>query len=242
MDDLHTMEKYMTDFVQAVHKLTRIPLHKLAAYGTVNNLMNVLEHPFVLEPTAAQLHKIEQLNTFLRAYRVMKWEEENVKHHIRSPKQASDYFAALLEGVQDRELFLIAFLDNGNRIIETRTFSEGGIDYAPIDPRAILKAALYCDCTSLVLAHNHPGGTLSPSPEDLLLTSRLVDIFQPLRIEVLDHIIIGGNGYVSLAETGNLPKVAENPAHYEPFHLRAVEHNDLSIHEDIFELNDEWER
>jgi len=223
MNDLHSNEKYIVDFIQAIHKLTRIPISKLEKYGQVNNMMNILEHPLVLEPTKSQLDKIEQLNMFLRAYRVIKWEEENAKQRIRSPKQAGDYFTALLEGVQSREKFMVAFLDNGNRLIETRTITEGGIDHALVHPRDILKAALNCHCSSMIFAHNHPGGTLSPSQEDIKLTNRMVDIFDPLNIKILDHIIIAGNSYVSLAETGNLQQVAERTASYEAFPLLTME-------------------
>ena len=101
-------------------------------------------------------------------------------------------------------------------------------------------------CRSLFFA-NHPGGTLSPSPEDVQLTRRLVDIFDPLNIKVLDHIIIAGNGYISLAESGNLPNVAEKPSSYESIPLRAMERSDWPIQEDELafvndNLNDEWER
>ncbi|GIQ68336.1 DNA repair protein [Xylanibacillus composti] len=244
MGYLHTNEKYFSDFVQSIHKLTRIPLDKLEEYGKVNNLINVLEHPRVLEPTVAQFQKIEQLNAFLRAYRVVKWEEENARQCIRSPQQAGDYFSTLLEGVRDRERFMVAFLNNSNRIIETRTISEGSIDQAPVYPRDILKPALNCDCSSLIFAHNHPGGTLSPSPEDVQLTRRMVDIFNPLNIQVLDHIIIAGNGYLSMAEMGKLPSVAERTANYESISLPVMEQSDYpyeTLHSSD-EIDDEWER
>lgn len=244
MNYLHTNKKYSSDFVQSIHKLTRIPLHKLEEYGKVNNLINVLEHPHVLETTSAQYQKIEQLNAFLRAYRVIKWEEENARRRIGSPQQAGDYFSSLLEGVQDRERFMVAFLNKNNRIIETRTIAEGGIDHALIHPRDILKAALNCDCKSLIFAHNHPGGTLSPSPQDVQFTQHMVDILAPLHIQVLDHIIIAGNEYLSMAEMGKLPNVVERSAHCDSILLPVLEQSD-----DPYEslpssevIEDEWER
>ena len=246
MDQLHTNEKYTTDLIQSIHKLTRIPVSKLEQYGKVNNLMNVLEHPRVLEPTAAQYQKIEQLNAFLRAYRVVQWEEENTRQRISSPKQAGDYFKTLLSGIRDRELFMVAFLNTSNHIIETRTVSEGSIDQAAVYPRDILKAALNCDCKSLIFAHNHPGGSLNPSQEDVQLTNRMVDIFSPLQIQVLDHIIIAGNHFTSLAEKGTLQQVAENTADYKPISLKTMENNlifeQYEIGNHSNETDDEWER
>ena len=250
MDDLASMGKYAREFIQSVHKLTQIPLRKLERYGSSNNLMNVLERPFALEPTALQLKKLDQLNAFLRAYRILKWEEEHAKQVIRSPHDAGSYFNALLEGGRDRERFMVAFLDNGNHIIETRTLAEGGIDQAPIYPRYILKAALNCDCASMILAHNHPGGTMRPTAEDILLTKRLVDIFAPLHIDILDHIIIGNTGYVSLAELGKLPKIAERVANYEAITTNVMEQVEWPSYNDSLKpwfanqapLEEDWER
>lgn len=220
---LSSDEWYIADFVQSLHRLTGIPLRKLQRYGTDNNLMNALEHPHALELTEHQLQKVEQLNAFLLSYRVLKWEEENAKHKITSPDLAGSYFSALLTGIRDRERFMVAFLDNANHIIESRTVSEGSIAEAPVYPRQILKAALNCDCASVILAHNHPGGSLTPSWEDVALTERMVAIFEPLHISVLDHIIIGDCGYASLAKLGQLPKAAEAPISYESITIKDME-------------------
>lgn len=244
--DKHTNEKYAADLIQSIHQLTRIPVRKLEKYGEVNNLLNVLEHPLVLEPTTVQYQKIGQLNAFLRAYQVVKWNEENTRQRISSPKDAGEYFSALLRGVRDREQFMVAFLDTSNHVIETRTMSIGGIDQAVVYPRDILKAALNCDCKSIIMAHNHPGGTPNPSPEDIQLTSRMVDIFSPLHIQVLDHIIIAGNDFTSMAEKGLFPNAAENHANYTPITLNL--HEAACLPEfcegttDLNEIEDEWER
>lgn len=246
MSNPHSTEKYAANLVQSIHKLTRIPVRKLEKYGQINNLLNVLEHPLVLEPTAQQYQKIQQLNAFLRAYQVVKWEEENHRQRMGSPQQAGEYFLALLKGIRDREQFMVSFLDTSNHVIETRTISIGGIDQATVYPRDILKAALNCDCKAIIMAHNHPGGTPQPSPEDVQLTSRLVDIFSPLHIEVLDHIIIAGNHFISMAEKGSMPHAAERSADYAPMSVHVHETmSDISTymdHDDKKEQTDEWER
>ena len=101
---------------------------------------------------------------------------------------------------------MVAFLDNGNNIIETKTMSEGSGGQSAVYPREILKYALACDCNAIILAHNHPGGSKYFSTEDKALTQRIVDIFHPLNIKVLDHIVVAGNSYSSLMETGEIPQ------------------------------------
>jgi len=244
MATLHTPEKHANDFIRSLHQLTKIPIRKLESYSKANHIVNVIDHPLAIVPTASQLQKLEQLNAFLRSYRILSWQTENDKKAICSPKQAGDYFSAFLEGIKDREFFMVAFLDTSNRIIETRTLSEGGLNQAMVFPRDILKAALNCDCAALIFAHNHPSSTQTPSIEDIQLTQRMVDILQPLNIQVLDHIIIAGNNYVSLAERGNLPKTAENPANYDVLSFHAREPQNWTYQQDIWthEQDDEWER
>ncbi|MNM85021.1 hypothetical protein D3C81_971270 [compost metagenome] len=176
--------------------------------------MNALEHPHSLELTSAQLRKVELLNAFLRSHRFLQWEEENAKQKITSPELANRYFSVHLSGVKDRERFMTAFLDRKNQIIETKVISEGSVGEAHVYPRNILKAALNCDCSSIILAHNHPSGIPNPSPEDVMLTQALVTIFEPLQIKVLDHIIIGGTNFVSLASLGQMPRAAEASPSY----------------------------
>lgn len=241
-------ELMIADYVKSLHKLTGIPLRKLQQYGARNSLLNAVEHPYALELTTKQLLKVEQLNAFLRSHRVLQWEEENAKQKISSPEAAHRYFSAFLSGIKDREQFMAAFLDIKNQVIETRIISQGGVSEALVHPRSVLKAALNCDCSSIILAHNHPSGIPTPSPEDRLLTERMLAIFDPLRINVLDHIIIGGTNFASLAELGQMPRVAERAPSYEIITTTAHEAsvmygvNELG-HQTGDELSDEeWER
>ncbi|QQZ61157.1 DNA repair protein [Paenibacillus sonchi] len=241
--------RMVKEYIQSLHQLTGIPLDKLENYGNTNNLMNALEHPHSLELTSMQLQKVEQLNEFLISHRVLQWEVENTQRKITSPDLAGSYFSAFLLGLRDRERFMVAFLDNGNHVIETRIISEGGLTEAPVYPRNILKAALNCDCTSIIMAHNHPGGSLKPSWEDMEMTKRMVAIFEPLHIGILDHIIIGNAGFTSLAQMGQLPKAAEEVISYEAITLKSLEEVERYIPapypEPIWDgvvREEEWER
>ena len=231
-----TKSKYTDDFFRSLNKLTGIPMNKIKTYAKENNPFNILEHPGVVEPNDKQLEKISKLNEFIASYNVLKMDLENEKITFRSPDESGRYFASILGGMKDKERFLVAFLDNSNSIIELKTISEGSTNMAVVYPRDILKMAMANDCTSILLSHNHPGGSLKASKEDLALTQRIVDIFKPLDIRILDHIIVGGYSYSSMAENSILPTDKLSVANYDPIKLSAkedVEVYDLSADEEM---------
>ena len=231
-----TKSKYTDDFFRSLNKLTGIPMNKIKTYAKENNPFNILEHPGVVEPNDKQLEKISKLNEFIASYNVLKMDQENEKITFRSPDESGRYFASILGGMKDKERFLVAFLDNSNSIIELKTISEGSTNMAVVYPRDILKMAMANDCTSILLSHNHPGGSLKASKEDVALTQRIVDIFKPLDIRVLDHIIVGGYSYSSMAENNILPTDKLSVANYDPIKLSAkedVETYDLSSDDEM---------
>lgn len=214
--------QHIENFLKGLTSLTGLPSRKVRQYLKVNNPFNILEHPHILEPNEKQLEKIGLLNEFISSYNILKIYESNEKIVLNSSTISGQYFSALLGGMKDKERFMVAFLDSGNNIIETKTMSEGSIGQTAVYPREILKYALACDCKSMILAHNHPGRSLSFSTEDKLLTQRIVDIFHPLEIKILDHIIVGGNSYSSMAEKGELPDLRSGAANYKAVVLNAA--------------------
>lgn len=235
--------QYEDSFLKSINKLTGIPISKIRKYAKENNPFNILEHPLVVEPNERQLERISKLNEFIASYNVLRMNEEENKIKFKSTKDAGQYFTALLGGKRDHERFMVAFLDNSNSIIETRTISEGDIGSAVVYPRKILKMAMANDCKSIMLSHNHPGGSINPSREDKALTQRLVNIFQPLDIRVLDHIIVGGVRYSSMAEDGYLPCSISDKANYEPIPIDEkdqVEERTMTYEND-FEEDEELE-
>lgn len=206
-------------FLKGLTTLTGLPYKKVQQYVKENNPFNILEHPHIMEPNEKQLKKIGLLNEFIAAYSILKIYEDNEKITLNTTTISGQYFLALLGGMKDRERFMVAFLDNGNNIIETKIMSEGSIGETAVYPREVLKYALACDCNAMVLAHNHPGGSKNFSPDDKVLTQRMVDIFHPLNIKILDHIIVAGTGYFSMAEKGVVPYHNKDKANYEAIAL-----------------------
>ena len=214
--------RHTEKFLKGLTTLTGLPYKKVQQYVKENNPLNILEHPHIMEPNEKQLEKIGLLNEFIASYNILKIYESNEKVTLNSSTLAGQYFLALLGGMKDKERFMVAFLDSGNNIIETKTMSEGSIGQTAVYPREILKYALACDCNAMILAHNHPGGSKNFSPEDRSLTQRMVDIFHPLEIKVLDHIIVGGGSYTSMAERGIVPCQSKGTANYEEIALGAI--------------------
>lgn len=102
------------------------------------------------------------------------------------------------------EEFKIMLLNRGNRLLGIFTVSSGGITGTVADPRIIFAVALKCAATSIILAHNHPSGTLKPSTADEGITKKLTDAGRLLDIVVTDHIIISFDSFFSFAEEGIL--------------------------------------
>lgn len=120
---------------------------------------------------------------------------------VKSPADAA---ALLMEDMRylDQEQFRIALLNVKNQVMAVETVSVGGLSSSPVHPREIFKRAIKRSAAAIILAHNHPSGDPTPSREDIEVTRRLKDAGTLLGIEVLDHIVIGDNRYVSFRERG----------------------------------------
>lgn len=121
---------------------------------------------------------------------------------IRSPKDVT----LVIEDLRnlDKEHFVVLYLNTKNRVIGRETISVGSLNAAIVHPREVFKAAIRRGAASIIASHNHPSGDSSPSPEDIQLTSRLVEAGNVIGIELLDHVIIGSTGHTSLKEMGHM--------------------------------------
>lgn len=103
-------------------------------------------------------------------------------------------------GELPHEEFWILYLNNSNKVILKSQLSKGGITGTLVDVRLVLKTALEVGAIGLILAHNHPSGTLSPSNADKEITEKLKLAAKSLDINVLDHLIITEKTYFSFAD------------------------------------------
>lgn len=111
---------------------------------------------------------------------------------IRSPHDAIDLIRDLI-GDEDREVFLVLVLNTKNMINAVHRCHVGSLNASVVHPREVFKSCILNNGASLIVAHQHPSGDPTPSREDLEVTKRLKEAGNILGIELLDHIIIGGN-------------------------------------------------
>lgn len=103
-------------------------------------------------------------------------------------------------GELPHEEFWIVYLNNSNKVLQTLQLSKGGITGTLVDVRLAFKNALQFGAVGIILAHNHPSGTLKPSEADIQLTKKLKSAGESLDIKVLDHLIITEKAYFSFAD------------------------------------------
>jgi DNA repair protein RadC len=126
---------------------------------------------------------------------------ETVK--ITCPQDAADLLMEELRHHKE-EHFVCLFLNTKNQVIGRQTLSIGSLNASIVHPREVFKAAIRRSSASILCAHNHPSGDPTPSAEDLQLTKRLGEAGQLMGIELLDHLVIGDNRFISLKEMGCL--------------------------------------
>ena len=120
---------------------------------------------------------------------------------ITSPLQAQYHLASFFEK-NERERFVVMYLSGCNKVIKTEVISEGTISKAHIYARELLRKTLDLNAAAIIVSHNHPSGNPEPSREDIELTRALKDLLKLMEVALLDHIIIAGDQYISLADRG----------------------------------------
>ena len=203
MEQMSLLNQYDIDkdqFIELFSKFTGISKTKIGKFLEDNSISTLFEHPTSINATESQIKKIDQLKELRNLYKNLKSQDK--VYMINSSQKAGEYFREYFADAKDKERFACSFLDNSNRIIATKVISTGTVNEAPVFPREILKSALLYDSSSVILAHNHPGGSLSPSPQDISVTKLVGDTLATIKISVVDHIIVGDDSFTSFAEKG----------------------------------------
>jgi DNA repair protein RadC len=126
---------------------------------------------------------------------------------LTSPRQLAAYLLPQF-GAINVEQFGIVMLDTKHRVIGAKILSMGSLDTTVVHPREVFREAAAASASAIVLFHNHPSGDPTPSTDDLVLTTRMVNAGDIMGIEVVDHVILADQRYYSLVESGRLkPRV-----------------------------------
>jgi DNA repair protein RadC len=174
--------------------------------GIVNNNLNSLG-----KLTIADLKKIHGIGTAravtiaasLELGRRRKLSEAQYVAQIRSSKDVADIFQPLLSDLLHEE-FWILFLNRSNKVINRMKLSQGGISGTVTDVRLVMKEAIECLASGIIVCHNHPSGNLNPSESDSKITQKIKVAGNLMDIQLLDHLIISDKDYYSFADNGML--------------------------------------
>jgi DNA repair protein RadC len=149
----------------------------------------------------AELYKLTEIELTYKSNRPY-----NERHKVTSAKIAFDLF---LNNWNENKIELleqskILLLNRSNQVLGISHLSTGGTSGTVVDPKQVFVVALKANASAIILAHNHPSGSLFPSSADDHITQKLYEAGQLLDIEVLDHLIITKEGYYSYAESTRL--------------------------------------
>jgi len=143
---------------------------------------------------------VSMIPSLARRYLKGKWGNKPV---LNSSAKAGEFAVSLFAG-RIYEAFFVICLDTQNRVNYAALVHEGTINEAPVYPRLIVETVLRHQANSVILAHNHPGGSLLPSNADIEITKKIAAAVEAISVKVIDHIIVAGDKYFSFAEKGIL--------------------------------------
>ncbi|QGM81476.1 RadC family protein [Otariodibacter oris] len=172
--------------------------HVLQAFGSFRALLTAELADFCKIKGLGQTQYIQLQATKEMTKRYLLQQME-VEETIDSPHLAIMYFQSVLEN-DEREIFMVLFLNNKHHLIKAEKMFLGTINQASVYSREIIKEALKCNAAAIIVAHNHPSGSCTPSEADRYLTRKIEMACDLVDIRFVDHIIVGKGSYFSFEE------------------------------------------
>lgn len=128
------------------------------------------------------------------------------KNNCKTIHTSTDVYEVMFPYLSDLKVeeCWAVFLNQASRVIRKQRISVGGLAFTQVDVRVILKIALQCNATSMILCHNHPSGNTRPSQDDDRLTHSLLEVGRVMNIRLLDHVIVSDSNYYSYGDEGRL--------------------------------------
>jgi DNA repair protein RadC len=169
----------------------------LSRFGSLRGVANASVEELI-QTSGIGLAKATQIKAALELGRRLEADAgDKPKRILRSPEDVVAEVRSQLKG-KKKEHFLVLCLDTRNRLTNRRLVSMGSLDTSIVHPREVFKEAVSSCAASVIFAHNHPSGDPEPSKEDIELTKRLARAGEIVGIDVLDHIIVCDEGFISL--------------------------------------------
>jgi len=145
--------------------------------------------------------KVTQIKAALELGRRLLVASPQERPQVRSPADAANLLMLEMSLLAQEQMRVI-LLDSKNRVLAIPTIYQGSLNTSLIRVGELFREAIRQNCAAIIVVHNHPSGDPTPSPEDVLVTKQIVEAGKLLDIEVLDHLVIGRQRYVSLKERG----------------------------------------
>lgn len=155
----------------------------------------------LMEIRGIGLAKAAQICAALEVGRRIAVLSPEVRQAVNTPADVSKMLMPQMR-YMDKEHFQVLFLNTKNQLLGKKVVSIGSLNASIVHPRELFRESIRYGSAAVILAHNHPSGDPTPSQEDLAMTRRVAEGGRLLGIEVLDHVIIGDNRFVSLKERG----------------------------------------
>ncbi|WP_297418628.1 DNA repair protein RadC [Clostridium sp.] len=143
--------------------------------------------------------QILALSELFKRFRTLKALKNEIK--ITSPKDLADLLMGEMNDLT-QEVLKVILLSTKNIVIGTKDVFKGSLNSSVVHPREIFKQAINKNSASIIICHNHPSGDPTPSREDINITLRVKECGNIIGIQLIDHIIIGNNKFISLKERG----------------------------------------
>lgn len=184
-------------------KMTAVELSKLMLQQSDNNLNELarLSVKDLMKMKGIGEAKAITIIAALELGRRRKEHEPSEKPKITSSQAAYELLKGDLMDLRHEE-FWVLLLNRANKVIKKKRVSEGGVSGTVADPKIIFKLALEEMASGVIVAHNHPSGNLTPSQSDIDLTKKLKEAGKVMEIQLLDHVIVAGNKYMSFTDEG----------------------------------------
>ncbi len=200
----------------APHEVLELILFYAIPRANVNPLAHRLIDTFgslhaVLEADVKDLTKVEGigqnaatlLSLFGHVDRQLERSRSAARKKLRNRLEASRHCLGLLAGLREEHLYLVC-LNAQMEVLQNVLIARGTLNEVPAYPRMVAEAALRANAHAVVLCHNHPGGSIIPSSNDLEMTASLGQLLQSLDVLLADHVIVAGEDTLSLVECGLL--------------------------------------
>lgn len=185
---------------ELISLLTGISVNVLSKNLQDFGMLDIAKFVDSMEITKTQRQKLELLNLFHKRMISSSYKSKLVLGN----SAAVGNFAISLFTNKVYESFYLLCLDSQNRLIKAIEVHKGTLTEAPVYPRLIVEQAILHKANSVILSHNHPGGSINASAPDRDVTMRIKAALDPISIAVVDHVIVAENRYMSFAETGLL--------------------------------------